>query len=263
MRRILTALIFAPFLASCFGSKPISYFNGNIDTSVVDNISIPEPVVQSGDLLSITIYSDNPDATAIYNQAGGAPAVTAANAGTSKTVSPTGTLSGYLVDNSGYIRMHEIGELKAAGLTKSGLTDEINRRIKNLGVLTNPYCVVRFNNFKVTVMGEVKNPGVFTLPAEKASVIEALGLAGDMSDYALKDKVLVIREDQGKRKYHYLNMLDPRVFSSPYFYLRQNDVVMVQVDKRKPTAMDQQTIQYIGLAATLMSTLAILISIFK
>jgi polysaccharide export outer membrane protein len=123
--------------------------------------------------------------------------------------------------------------------------------------------VVRFNNFKVTVLGEVRSPGVFTVPGEQASVLEALGLAGDISEYGKKDKVMLIRESQGKRTYAILDLLDPAVFSSPNFYLRQNDVLVVEPDSRKPTAADIQTLQYITVAASVVSSIAILITLFR
>jgi polysaccharide export outer membrane protein len=101
------------------------------------------------------------------------------------------------------------------------------------------------------------------LPSEKASILEAIGLAGDITDYGLKDKVLLIREDQGKRSYHRINLLDPNIFASPFFYLKQNDVVLIESDQRKPTALDLQTLQYVTVAATLASTAAILITLFR
>ncbi len=112
-------------------------------------------------------------------------------------------------------------------------------------------------------MGEVAAPGVFTIPTEKASVLEALGLAGDITMYGRKDVVMLIRENQGKRTFYNLNLTDPAIFSSPNFYLRQNDVLIVQADKRKSTPADQQTMMYTTLAFTAVSTIAILITLFR
>jgi polysaccharide export outer membrane protein len=263
----MSVILIAAF-SSCIGSKPVAYFTqGSIDTSKIQNIDVPDQVIQKGDLLSITIFSDNPGATAIYNQAGGASSPAPSSVGVSRSVSPAqaggASGAGYLVDNRGNIRLHAIGEIKAEGLTKDQLTDVVVERLKGLDVLTNPYTVVRFSNFKITILGEVRAPGVFTLPSEKASILEAIGLAGDITDYGLKDKVLLIREDQGKRTYHRINLLDPNIFASPLFYLKQNDVVLIESDHRKPTALDVQTLQYITVAATLASTAAILITLFR
>jgi polysaccharide export outer membrane protein len=255
-------------LASCFGSKPVSYFNGNLDTTRIDLVNIPEQIIQKGDILNITVYSDNPEATAIFNQAGGTPAPAPSTVGVSKSITTgiTGSSnasSGYLVDNQGNIRMHQLGGIKAEGLTKERLSTYITSQLNTLGVLQNPYCVIRHSNFKVTVLGEVKSPGVFTLPGEKASILDALGLAGDINDYGLKGKVILIRESEGKRTYREINLLDPATLQAELFYLRQNDIILVQADKRKPTAFDLQTLQYVTIGATVVSSIAILLTLFK
>jgi polysaccharide export outer membrane protein len=249
--------------SACFSSKPVPYFQGGLDTTQLQNVRIPDQMIQKGDILNIVIYSDNAEATAIFNQAAGAGA-TASVQGTkgNATAVPSGT-SGYLVDNNGNIRLHAIGVLPVEGLTRQQLEELITQKLVQLGVLTNPYCVIRFNNFKIIVLGEVASPGVFTIPTEKASVLEALGMAGDITSYGLKNNVMLIRENEGKRTYYNLDLTNPTIFSSPNFYLRQNDVLVVQADKRKTTPADQQTMQYITLAFTAVSTIAILITLFK
>jgi polysaccharide biosynthesis/export protein len=264
-----SALIFTILLtlSSCFGSKPVSYFsNGNLDSLESAEIKIPDQIIQKGDLLSITVYSDNPEATAIFNQAGVAASASSSTTPTkSLGIQPAAgsTGGGYLVDNAGYIRMHSIGLIHTDGLTKDQLSDTITSKLMTLGVLTNPYCVIRYSNFKITVLGEVKSPGVFTVSGEKASILEAMGLAGDISDYGLKGRVLLIREVNGRRTYSRVDLLDPNIFTSPNFYLRQNDVLLVEADRRKPTALDQQTLSYITVAATVVSSIAILITLFQ
>jgi polysaccharide export outer membrane protein len=260
-------LLIAVFAFSgCLTSKPIPYFQGGLDTTQVQNIKIPDQLIQKGDNLNITIYSDNAAATAIFNQASGsgtgAAATSQGTRGNGSSPSPGGT-SGYLVDNNGEIRLHAIGLLPVEGLTRQQLEDTITERLLKLNVLTNPYCVVRFSNFKITVLGEVASPGVFSIPTEKASVLEALGMAGDINMYGRKDMVMLIRENLGIRTYYNLDLTDPKIFSSPNFYLRQNDVLVVQADKRKSTPADQQTILFITLGFTAISTLALLINIFK
>jgi polysaccharide export outer membrane protein len=104
---------------------------------------------------------------------------------------------------------------------------------------------------------------VFTLAGEKTSVLEAMGMAGDITDYGQKDRVTLIREVDGQRMFYKINLLDPQVMNSPQFYLRQNDVLLVQADKKKPTARDIQTLSYITVGATVVSSLAIFITLFK
>jgi len=249
--------------SACFSSRPVPYFQGGLDTTQLQSVDIPDQLIQKGDILNIVVYSDNAEATAIFNQAAGAGSV-ASPQGTkgNATTVPAGT-GGYLVDNNGNIRLHAIGVLSVEGLTRQQLEELITQKLVQLGVLTNPYCVIRFNNFKIIVLGEVSAPGVFTIPTEKASVLEALGMAGDINMYGRKDLVMLIRENQGKRTYYNLDLTDPKIFSSPNFYLRQNDVLVVQADKRKMTAADQQTMLYITLAFTAISTVALLINLLQ
>lgn len=250
--------------SSCLSSKPVPYFQGGLDTTQLQDVQIPDQRIQKGDILSIVIYSDNAEATAIFNQAAGGGTVVASPQG-ARSNAPTvsGNTTGYLVDNNGNIRLHAIGVLPVEGLTRQQLEALITQKLTQLGVLSNPYCIIRFNNFKIIVLGEVSNPGVFTIPTEKASVLEALGMAGDINIYGQKDKVMLIRENGGKRTYYNLNLTDPSIFSSPNFYLRQNDVLVVPADKRKSTPADQQTLQYITIGLAAVSTIAIFLNIFK
>lgn len=263
----LFAFLVTTLLSGCFGSKPVSYFeNGVLDTARAEKVVIPEQTIQKGDILNIIIYSDNPEATAIYNQAGGSQVVSSIATSSAKSGSSAGTANaggGYLVDGDGNIILHAIGSIHAEGKTKSQLSNEIIERLNKLGVLSHPYCVIRFSNFKISVLGEVRSPGVFTLTGEKTSILEAMGMAGDITDYGQKDRVTLIREVDGQRTFHNINLLDPQVMNSPQYYLRQNDVLLVQADKKKPTARDVQTLTYITVGATVVSSLAIFITLFK
>jgi polysaccharide export outer membrane protein len=252
-------------ISSCIGSKPVPYFSGGtLDTTKLQNVTIPDQLIQRGDMLSITIYSDNAEATAIFNQAGGmGTSIQSPVGGKGNAVNTASQATGYLVDNTGNIRLHAIGLLPVEGLTRQQLEELITKKLKDLGVLTNPYCIIRFNNFKITILGEVKAPGVFTIPTEKASILEAIGMAGDITDYGLKNNVLLIRESQGKRSYATIDLTDPQIFSSPNFYLRQNDVLVVQPDKKKPTASDQLALQIISISLAAVSTIAIVITLFR
>jgi polysaccharide export outer membrane protein len=251
--------------SSCLVSKPVKYFGGNIDTTRAQQYSIPDPVIEKGDILSITIYSDNPDATAIFNQAG-TTGVTLTNQGMSEGIKSDGAAkdaqTAYLVDNHGHVRMHAIGELKAEGLTRQQLEELVLSRIKSLGVLMNPYCVVRFSNFKVTVLGEVAKPGTFNVPLEKITILEAMSLAGEVSMAGRRDRMILIRETMGKRSFARIDLSDPNVLNSPYFYLKQNDVLIVEADERKTTPADQQTFQFVSLAFSIVSILVVFATTF-
>lgn len=268
LQRFLMATILLGAMSlssSCFLSKPVPYFKGALDTNMVQSVIIPEQLIQKGDILNITVYSDNPQATAIFNQASGSGPTntipTTAGSQINPTAAVTNASSGYLVDNQGNIRMHALGSLHVEGLAREQIAEMITERLRKLDVLTNPYCIIRHVNFKIIVLGEVTNPGVFTIPSEKASVLEAIGLAGDIGLYGKKDNIMLIRENSGKRTYSRIDLTDPEVFSSPNFYLRQNDVLVVQADNRKPTSVDQQISQTVTVGLAIITALTLLINL--
>lgn len=242
---------------SCKITRPVPYFGGGIDSLPPTDFVVPEQVIQRGDVMSITFYSDNPQATQIFNQASGAALNTTPISSRLMTSEAAGASGGYLVDTEGNIRLHSIGKIKAAGLTKKQLETTLLDRIRELGVLSNPYCVIRFSNFRVTVLGEVKAPGVYQLPSEKASILEALGLAGDITVYGRKDEVMVVREMDGKRTYAKLDLTRKDIFTSPYFFIRQNDVIVVTPDEGQPTARDLEVQRKVTILVSIVSMLVL------
>src|SRR5687768_1945212 len=237
---------------SCRTPQSLNYLQGNLDTSGLQQLKIPEPVIQKGDLISITVYSDNPKATELYNQ----PQVSVGPAG--------GTMpsSGYLVDMKGNIQFQGIGTLQVEGLTKDQLTALLDSKLKDT-LLQNPYYNIRFLNYKVTLIGDVNSPGVYSIPNEKVSILEAIALAGDVTFYGVRENVLIIREVEGKREFGRINLTSPDIFSSPYFYLRQNDVVVVDATRRKAIVNDQLTVRYVGLFTSIISTIALIITVYQ
>ena len=128
-------------------------------------------------------------------------------------------------------------------------------------LLTNPYYNIRWINYKVTVLGDVNKPGVYSVPAEKVSILDAIGLAGDLTIYGKRDNIMVIREVDGKRQFGTIDLSNPESITSPYFYLRQNDMVIVHADKRKQTAQDQTTVRNVSIVTSIVSAVGIIISI--
>lgn len=260
--------------SSCGTTRPYTYMQGQFDTAKLSQIPVIEPAIQKADLLSIIVYSDNPQATAIYNQqmfgAGGGSAGAVGSAGSAPLTSSPGTGSttggasasmGYLVDARGDIVFQGIGLLHVEGLTVSQLTDTLNSRLTPF--LTNPYCTIRFLNNRFTMLGEVSKPGIYTMPGDRLNILQAIGLAGELTFYGRRDNVLIIRENNGKREFARLDLTKPEIMGSPYFYLQQNDLVIVEQNKKKAAANDQVATRNITIAATIVSTLAILYSIFK
>jgi polysaccharide export outer membrane protein len=259
-----TLLLFlGSLLTSCGNTRKITLMQGQFDTTKLSQINATPPAIQRGDMLSIIVFSDNPAATALYNQALGGSSGSAtvpAAGGVSSGGSSAPASPGYQVDDSGYIQMQGIGPLEVAGLTVQQLKDTLTGRLSVY--LKNPYFTIRFLNYRFTMLGEVNHPGVFSMPGSRITLLEALGLAGDLTFYGRRDNVLFIRENNGKREFARLDLTKPEIMASPYFYLQPNDVVYVEATKGKVVASDQVTMRNITIGATIVSTLAILYSIF-
>lgn len=268
-KRILQLAIlmaFAVLIVSCAGVKQakkdlLLLDQGTLDTIPNQSVPVLEAIIQKDDILSIMVYSDNVEATAIFNQQAAGANATAATSTMPNSTKPTG---GYLVDKAGYIRFQTLGLVKAEGLTRMQLMDTMAAKLQPY--LKNPYVDIRFLNARVTVIGEVQKPGSFSLPDEKISVIELLGMSGDLTIYGRRDNILVIREQNGKREFGRLDLRRADVFQSPYFYLQNNDKVVVAPVSKKPTATEQENLKKLTLIttfATLVSTVSILITLFR
>ena len=258
-RKILSGITCLLILfSSCRTQKQVQYLQGPFDTTALNQLNIPEPVIQKGDLLGIVVYSDNPELTAFYNQMG-----SAGSTGASSSVSQSQS-SGYLVDNEGNIQFQSLGNLSVEGLTKTQLQNILIEKLQKF--LRNPYCTVRILNKKFTILGEVLKQGLYPFPAERVNILEALGLAGDVTLYALKDSIMVIRETNGKRTFANLNVSNPQIFVSPYYYHQQNDIIIVKSTHKKPSVSDQTTSRNLAVfatIATILTSFAVIFNIFK
>jgi polysaccharide biosynthesis/export protein len=250
---------------SCEGIKNLQYVQGTFDTARLSKIAIPEATVQKGDLLSITVYSDDPLSTAAIVQQQQAPTPIASSTTGINAASNMGvnTTPGYQVDQQGNLHLYKLGSIPVVGMTKKRLADTLAFLYNRDSLLQNPYVDVRFLNYKVTLVGEVNQPGTYTIPTDNINIFEAIGLAGDITTYGRRDNLLVIREVQGVREFGKVDMSKPDVFASPYYYLKQNDIIIVDVFKNKAVANDQVTVRNITVAASILSTIAIFLNIFR
>lgn len=266
---VFLVTLLAMFCISCQPSKKMHqdrlYLQG-IDSSVTSTITIPEPVIQKGEILSITVYSNNADATQQYNQTqnGSASIKSAVGAeGDAGSLAGSGLTAGtgYQVDPEGNIHFFGLGTLHIEGLTKLQLKHQIEAKLDT--VLTNPYVEIRFLNKKITVLGEVAKPGIINMPESKISILDAIALSGDITAFGRRDNILVVREENGKRSTARLNAKDPAVYKSDFFYLHKDDLVYIEPSRKKPTGTDQTLVRNISLGASLLSVLAIFLTIFK
>jgi len=148
------------------------------------------------------------------------------------------TGSPYLVDLSGDIEFPVLGKIHLGGLTMEQARDTFKQRLSRH--LANPIVNLRWLNFKFTVLGEVNHPATYTLPERSVSVLEAVGLAGDLTNYGNRKNILIIREQDGQREFGRLDLQDRNVFNSPFFYLKQNDVIYVEPLKQKTGVVSDQ-----------------------
>lgn len=211
---------------SCVSTKNVGYFDNarEMDYAVSSGI---ETIIQPNDILSISISSLNPEASAVFNTT---------NNYSINSVASNGNMnqpSGYLVGTEGAIQLPILGNINAGGLTKKALKEKITNIIIDKKLLVDPIVSIRHLNFEVTVIGEVSRPAVIQVPNEKISLLTALGQAGDITVYGKKDNVLVIRELNGKKSVKRINLNSADFLNSPYYYLMPNDIVYVEPNKNK------------------------------
>jgi polysaccharide export outer membrane protein len=241
-RLVIIILLSAMCMTSCVNSKKVVYFNNIRDTTVANSFVNVEPVIQNSDLLNISVSSLNPEASAIFNSPNIATPVTTTSSGTTLTSSSVGggaQLMGYLVSPDGTVKFPIIGAIKAAGLTKRQLESNIADTLAARKLLVDPIVTVRFLNFRVTVLGEVSRPTTLQVANERISILEALGLAGDLTIYARRDNVLIIREEGDKKVFKRVDLHSQEILTSPYYYLKTNDIVYVEPRMEKVAAVSR------------------------
>lgn len=248
----LALLLIVSILAvSCVNTRKAIYFNGLNDGTITSNTPVPETVIEKNDLLNISVSSLSSEASAVFNT----PNVYTS----SLNGSNTNTVLGYLVNSDGMIQFPVLGNIKAEGLTKEQLQETITKKLLAQNLLTDPIVTVRFLNFRVTVLGEVKNPAVLNVPNEKISLLEAIGLAGDLTIYARRDNILLIREDEnGDKEIKRIDLNSTELLSSPYYYLKANDVVYVEPNKSRVASVGRGQ-QWIPAVLSGLSLVAIVV----
>jgi polysaccharide export outer membrane protein len=224
------------FLTAC-KTERIAILKDIPDSTSVRYIPLAKyssPVVRVDDILNIVIQTLDAQANSILNQ-GNLPATSGAVSGSSLTSSQA-VVSGYLVGKDGSVHMPYIGSVYVLGLTTDQIRDTVAQKISFY--FKDPVVNVRFANFKVSVLGEVKNPSTFLIPNEKPTIIDALGLAGDITIYGRRDNVMLIRDNEGQKEITRLDLDSSKSISSPYFFLRPNDVLYVEASASKVESTD-------------------------
>ncbi len=249
---LLSAYMFS--LSSCADSKKFVYFEGIKDGTLKTAYPNTESTIQKNDLLSITVSSANAAASAIFN----APNESTPTLSSATSFANTLTV-GYLVNSSGDIQFPVLGKIHAAGLNKTQLQNLLAQQLVDQKQLVDPIVTIRHLNFRVSVLGEVAKPGVFTTPNEKLSLIEALSFAGDITIYGKRDNILLIREDdKGEKILKRLSLTSRDLFTSPYYYLKSNDVIYVEPSQNRVAKERSQ--QLIPVVLSVISLLIITVN---
>lgn len=220
MKRKLVVVIFLIIAVSCVSKKDIVYFqNDVIDQSKVSNSY--KTIIKPDDVLQITITALDVEAVRPFNLA----AVTYSTS--SNSAIGVAQQQTYLVDTNGEIDFPVLGKLKIGGMTRDQFIAFLKDKLEPDYIL-DPNINIRIANYKVTVLGDVQRPGSYPIPNERITILEAIGLAGDLNISGQRQNVIVHREEEGKKVQYQVDLLSKKIFTSPVYYLQQNDVVYVE-----------------------------------
>jgi len=237
VKKISLLLLVALCLSSCVSSKKIVYFQGlaqqeNKTSEDGGNAVNYDTKIKADDLLLIIVSSPNPAASEPFNlpMAG----IMSSSVGNLDSASASNRFQTYLVDRNGNIEFPVLGMLKVGGLTKIEVYEMLYTKLKNY--IDTPIINLRIINYKISVIGEVYRPGEFSILTERVSVPEALALAGDMTIYGDRNDILLVRDVNGVKTHYSIDITNPDVINSPYFYLQQNDVLYIKPNKTRINA---------------------------
>lgn len=267
--RILYFFALLLLTCSCVQHKQLVNFNQgplpfNKSEAIVNSVDL---AIQPEDLLQINLSSFSQEAIAPFLAQGGG-ANGQANIGNFMQQGAGGggtnsleLFSGYFVDQAGYIDFPVVGRIKVGGLTLGVAHDSIRNRI--LPYVSDVVVSVRFLNLKITVLGEVARPGLVRLTNKRVTVLEAIGMAGDLTPYADRTDILLVREKDGQRQYIQMNLQDPAIFASSYYYLEQNDFIYIKPTKAKVGGITDQTNRFLTFGSAGLSLVTLIIAIFR
>lgn len=245
--KLAAVIVLMVSLGSCVSNKEMVYLQDAEGVTALEAIVKVEPKIQQNDILSINVSALDAEAALPFNLF---------EAGNTTSLPKPIT---YLVNSDGEINFPVLGKIKVEGFTTKEITNNLTEALAVY--IKNPIVNIRLTNFKVTVLGEVKSPGTYPVPNERISILEAIGLAGDLTIQGKRKTVVLIREQNGKRTFIDIDLTSREILNSPYFYLVQNDVLIVEPNKSKvnSSAVGANTGIILTSISFLISIVAILI----
>ena len=248
-------------LSSCMSTKKVTYFQDKESVDAALSKGLYDAKIMPKDVLQIQAFSMTPGSAEPFNL------LKLTGSATTTNTNGQSTIYDYLVDNAGNIEYPVVGTLHLAGLTKSQAEELIKSKIQPyLAENENIVVHVRMINYKYAVLGGVNKPGMFTTQNEKVSILEAIAQAGDLTTFAERDKIFLIREDsEGQKHYHQLDISQASIVNSPYYYLQQNDVVYVEPKKSQArnAFFSSSTSIFFTMTSMLMSITTFILAITK
>lgn len=264
---VCLGIVSSAFFTSCVtvDTRKITYFQSadTLPYQVLPPITPQVTRIQPDDILAVTVSSLSEESNVVFNF----PNINALNTtvypGSSNGGGQMRQPLGYLVDSTGNIEMPLVGKVKVRGMNLAQAGDTIKVRLLNY--LKEPTVNVRYLNHKFTVIGEVNRPAVFNLLDDHTTLPEALGMVGDLTIYGMRKNVMLIRTEREKREVVRIDLTSRDFFNSPYYYLRNNDVIYVDVDKGKVTFTDQrvQRLQLVPIFTGIATTLVVILNLLK
>ena len=249
--RLFFALIGIFLMISCGSREEVAYFQNAKNFETIVDTDTFTPRYKVNDIVSIFVSAYNLEAVKPFNLYKGR------EEGGNSSISYVD----YLVDIEGNIDFPVLGKIKLLGLTVGEAKKLLKEKLSD-GYLDNPIINIRITNFRISVLGEVNSPGTYQISGERITILEALGLAGDLTIKGLRKNVMVIRDFNGTKTYTRVDLTNKEVFNSPVYYLTQNDVVYVEPNQSAISAsvIDNRTSIAISIASLLITTTAILIT---
>lgn len=248
---LISVALFSLLFTSCVSKKDILYVQ-NIDSTLSDQVTSYENKLQQDDVLRITVSSKNMETVAPYNATIGI----AANSG--MQAMGQARLLDYLVNSDGSIIFPQLGKIKVAGLTRLEAQSLIQSKLREF--VTDAEVDLRIVNFKFTILGEVNRPGTFTTSDNRMTLIQALGMAGDLTIYGKRDSILIIRDTNGVQTSARINITNSDFIYSEYYYLNQNDTIIVDPNKAQVQAagFNRNASLWVSIASLLLSTIVVI-----
>lgn len=251
--------------SSCTSTKNIPYFKDVPDTLknkyIIGEIAYNEPKIKPNDLLQVSIQTIDPQANSLIGLSVTASMAPTMNSSTPNTSPNTNNMIGFLVDQGGFIELPLVGRVKVAGLSTSETQAAIRKNASEY--YKDPVVNVRFANFTVTILGEVTKPGTYPVTNERITVLDAIGLAGDLTIFGKRGNILLVREENGQRIMARFDLRNTSLFQSPYFYLKQGDLLYIEPNRAKVASNDQAQIRNITIGSTIITSIALILSRFN